>query len=99
MAEYELDKHRYRELKHFCLQYHKFKRIVSTWSEGTLEYENAIRLIEKTAADASIKYQEWILAAAVNDISYSRLKPPLNRIEFEYFLRRFYWLLSNRKGY
>lgn len=99
MAEYYLERNRFKELKHFCLQYPKWKKeIHDAPLEDAVDIETALLLIEKTALDTSRKYGEYILKAVTRDMSYSRLRPPCDNYTFDYYLHKFYWLLSNRKG-
>lgn len=96
---YELDRDRFKELKHFCRQYPKWRSISATWPlEEQLDIENAMLLIETTAADASSEYGRWIFIAATGDGTYSSVKPPCDAGTFDYYMRKFYWLLSHRKG-
>lgn len=100
MAEYYLDRERFKELKHHCLQYPKWKKIIADEPlENRIDMERAMLLIEKTALDTSPKYAEWILKGATYDLSYSVLKPPCDNYTFDYYMHKFYWLLSKRKGY
>lgn len=100
MAEYELDRNRFKELKHHCLQYPKWKKLVADEPfEDRIDMEMAMLLIEKTARDASPKYAEWILKHATYDISYSRLNVPCDNYTFSYYMHKFFWLLDKRKGY
>lgn len=99
MAEYELSRHRYKELKHFCLQYHLWeKELARSPLEEKLDIENAMQLIEKTARDTSAVYAPWILKHATDDLSYSAVRPPCDNKTFEYYIHKFYWLLSHRRG-
>ena len=99
MAEYNLERHRFKELKHFCLQYPKWKKtIFESPFEDAVDIETALHLIEKTAQDTSRKYADYILTAVTRDMSYTRLRPPCDNYTFDYYIHKFYWLLSNRKG-
>lgn len=99
MAEYYLEQHRFKELKHFCLQYPMWKKDLSAKPlEDQVDIEKALLLIEKTARDTSQQYYRWILTAVTKDMSYSRIHPPCDNYTFDYYLHKFYWLLSNRKG-
>lgn len=100
MAEYELDRERFKELKHFCYQYPKWQKLASQYPvEDQVDIERAMLLIEMTAADTSPEYAEWILKCATYDVSYSVLRPPVDAYTFGYYMHKFYWLLSHRKGY
>ena len=99
MAEYYLDRDRYKELKHFCLQYPKYKKLLSSYPlEDQVDIETALLLIEKTALDTSRVYGKWILEYVTKDMSYSRLSPPCDNYTFDYYIHKFFWLLSHRKG-
>lgn len=100
MAQYELEKNRFRELKYFCFQYPKWKRdLVERPLEDQVDIERAMWLIEKTARDTCNDLYEYVLKMACYDISYSVLRPPVDNYTFSYYMHKFYWLLSHRKGY
>ena len=95
---YEIDRDRFKELKHFCRQYPKWKRELELHPlEERLDIENALLLIERTASSCGL-YRDWILAFVTNDVSYGRLGLSCDRTTFEYYVRKFYWLLDKRKG-
>ncbi len=105
---YDLPKHRFKELKHFCLQYELFeKRVKDIYKKGIKDRafdptgerakelaDNmyAIELIETTARETDEGYANKILQAVTRDISIGSIG--VNRE----LLRRFYWLLSEKKG-
>ena len=99
MGQYDLPVHRYRELKHFCLQYGYFKKMYDALcmpdseTEKTailkVEYENAIKLIETTAYNTSISHGYDILNSVTTDTGYSEMKE---------LREKFFWLLSKEKG-
>lgn len=107
--EYELPPHRYRELKHFCLQYDSWKRLYFEKEGANVEpgdvtgrvasrkadYMNAIQLIETTAYDTSKEWGQYILSSVVSDEICECSCDP---VEFKRLIRKFYWLLSVRKG-
>ena len=105
---YELPVHRYRELKHFCLQYRDMKeelsrlsgfKIGDSKSDVTSEVATKIadliyatELIETTARDTSYGYGDLILKAVTEDLCLSEL-------DFDNTLiHKFFFLLSERKG-
>ena len=112
---YQLSAHRYRELKHFCLQYYEMRDRVRRLSErifadderdlvGDTATEltnliNGIRLIETTAMDTDKKYGVYILRSVTEDVSFSQLGVTLSKGEFDDLRAKFFWLLSERKGY
>lgn len=111
---YELSVHRYRELKHFCLQYHEMKEELERLYQNKTEHSKsditgriavsrsdliyATELIEMTAYDTSTEFGDKILEAVTLDLSLRELTLPCDKIEFERLLHKFYWLLSERKG-
>ena len=96
---YDLDRDRYKELKHFCRQYPKWRNERSASPlEDKLDIENAMLLIEMTAAATSSVYGPWILMCVTGDRTYSQIKPPCDNEIFDYYIRKFYWLLDKRKG-
>ena len=112
-TEYELSKHRFYELKHFCLQYPEWEfqynlldgyAKEATVSEGDTTSRDGIR-----RADLMNKMN--LVRNAVFDIceDYSSLifeyvvlgnKPNLSvdQKDFWYYYRKFFWELSRRKG-
>lgn len=112
---YTLSAHRYRELKHFCLQYYEMKDKIRQLKErvfaesesdlvGNTATEltnciNGIRLIETTATATSLKYAKYILRSVTEDVSFGVLNPPLEKGDFFDLREKYFWLLSERKGY
>lgn len=95
---YEIDRDRFKELKHFCRQYQKWKRELELHPlEERLDIENALLLIERTASSCG-SYGPFVMAYVTRDISYGRLGLSCDRTIFEYYVRKFYWLLDKRKG-
>lgn len=105
---YELPVHRYRELKHFCLQYRDMKEELAALSRDTkgnsksdvtstvaikiTDLTHATELIETTAQDTSYEYGDLILKAVTEDLCLSEL-------DFDNtLLHKFFFLLSERKG-
>ena len=100
MAEYNLDPERFKELKHHCRQYPKWRKLACDYPlEDQVDIERAMWLIEKTASDTNGDLSEYILKCATYDLSYSVLRPPVDNYTFSYYMHKFYWLLSHRKGY
>ena len=114
-SNYQLSAHRYRELKHFCLQYYEMRDKVRQLSErlfadnefdlvGDTATELAnliggIRLIETTAVDTDVQYAKYILKSVTNDVSFSSLGVVISKGDFDDLRTKFFWLLSERKGY
>lgn len=110
---YELPVHRYRELKHFCLQYHDMKEEVERLSHDGIDKKKedvtaktatklsdlkyAIKLIETTAFDLGKFPGEKILEIVTEDKSIGSVCPD-DKVTCEYYVRKFYWMLSVRKG-
>ena len=105
---YELSRHRFSELKHFCMQYNEWKRRYVSQDEKSLPppetaipktaYLNAIRLIETTASDTNAKLGPYILESVTRDVSIKQLKPPCDSKTFGFYRHKFFWLLSERQG-
>lgn len=114
-SNYQLSAHRYRELKHFCLQYYEMKdkarrltdhlfadKELDLVGDTATELTNligGIRLIEMTAVDTDAKYAEYILKSVTNDVSFSSLGVVISKGDFDDLRAKFFWLLSERKGY
>lgn len=105
---YELSRHRFAELKHFCMQYNEWRSQYVLRDEQSLPppessipktlYLKAIRLIETTAADTDKCLGEYILKSVTQDVSVTKLNPPCDSKTFDFYRRKFFWLLSERKG-
>lgn len=99
MVMYELPAHRYRELKHFCMQYPDFKKMYGVLcmphkeTEHTAilktEYGYAIRLIEMTAWKTCPERWQEIVNSVAFDMGYSELGE---------LRKKFFYLLSREKG-
>ena len=115
MKEYELSRDRYKELKHFCLQYHDMKDALEKLNEQIIfthkydptaylaikrnDYSQAIKLIETTAFETEKFLGGYILKSISEDISFSSLEIPCPKYIYDYLREKFFWLLSERKGY
>ena len=114
MNEYRLSPHRFKELKHFCLQYNEIKDNLRTLNEIDLikskdstsllaikrnEYSQAIKLIEMTAFESEKFLGGYILKSVSEDLSYTALNIPCSKYVFDYLREKYFWLLSERKGY
>lgn len=105
---YELPRHRFLELKHFCLQYEQFlSRVKDISARGIRDMafdptgerakelaDNmyAIELIETTARETDEGESYKILQAVTRDISIGSIGVSRE------LLYEFYWLLSEKKG-
>lgn len=127
-SKYWIPKHRYYELKHYCLQYPEWKKKlleldnvlkarisseirgsdISRSSENLAikryELSRAMELVEeciRTATDELV-LQPYIFKAVTEGIPYVRLQAeysiPCGPDMYYDAYRRFYWLLSERKG-
>lgn len=98
-SEYQLSKHRYYELKHFCLQYNDWKRLyleADGWSgDGDTtsrdgikrgDLKSYIKLIETCAKSTGYD----ILPYVIDD----KIDIP---VEFRYAYYKFFWELSKRR--
>lgn len=109
---YELPKYRFRELKAFCLQYHDMKDRIAELdgkevesspdptayvSVTRTELEHAVELIEMTAFNLGKFPGETILKIVTENKSIGEVCPH-DRTVCEYYLRKFYWMLSVAKG-
>lgn len=105
---YELSRHRFAELKHFCLQYSEWQELFKMSDEASLPppetaipktaYSRAMDLIETTAMDTCEDLSSYILDSVTHDWSTSRVNPPCDASTFDFYRRKFFWLLSDRKG-
>lgn len=88
---WHISKHRYYELKHFCLQYHEWR--------GD---KNAYRtLVHATCEAAEPSLARYIFKAVTEGYSYTYLKTVMNipcgrSMYFDRY-RKFFWLLSKKR--
>ena len=102
---YELSRNRYKEMKHFCLQYPEMKERLQNLTEKfkmrgidptgeqaaeITDLQHAVKLIETTAFDIGKFPGEEILKTVTEDLPRGEV--------CEFYIRKFYWLLSERKG-
>lgn len=111
---YELPRHRFLELKHFCLQYWDWRKqliladrekpgtpqddVVSNTATRRTDLNNAIQLIEKTAWNTDTNLGSYILRSVTENLTVSQVDPPVSKDEFFELRRKFFWLLSEEKG-
>jgi hypothetical protein len=126
---YWIGKHRYYELKHFCLQYPIWKKAYAALdglskrpqdlevfvksgqltsdptarcAESRLFFADRMELVEQAAVDASPDLYPYILRAVTEGLSYNSLKmqydiPCCREVYYDCY-RRFFWLLSRKRG-
>lgn len=128
-SKYWIPKHRYYELKHYCLQYKhwwelyvklQFKMEAYKGSEvhsstpgnptekqaiAMAECKKAMELVEKTARDTCKDepiLAPFLLKSVTEALPYYQLKPeyeiPCGRDMFYELYRRFFYILSQRRG-
>ncbi len=123
---YWISKHRYYELKHYCLQYPEWVKLLSELEikmgavklgsiHGTdpsdptakiaqmrVDLQRALHLIQQTATDASTELGIYILSAVTEGIPFTQLQTmydmPCGKDMYYDIYRKFFWLLSQRKG-
>lgn len=98
-TEYDLSKHRFYELKHFCLQYSKWKEIYEdadgwsgkgdTTSRDGIKRAEIRRYVDMIEECARLTDPDILRIVTVDGISL-----PTNKI-YEY--RKFFWELSRRR--
>ena len=125
--KYWIDRHRYYELKHFCLQYpvwrdkyvsiselssrplDKEKLHISDISDTTAKlalvrtkYRDLMELVESTARETDQELASYIVKAVTEGYTYETLKfkfkIPCCREVYYNLYRRFFWLLSEKRG-
>ncbi len=112
-TEYSIGKHRFYELRHFCLQYPEWKALYSTldgW--GT---ESGINEGDTTSRDgirrADLKRNMEMIEETCRDIggeytemllSYvttgGKLRLKASQKDFWLYYRKFFWVLSGKRG-
>ena len=98
-TEYTLSKHRYYELKHFCLQYSKWKEIYEDsdgWSGNgdTTSRDGIKRAQMRTYMDL---IEECARLTGIDILPYVTVEGISLPIKLRYFYRRFFWELSRRR--
>ena len=108
---YELSRNRYKELKHFCLQYPEMKeKLLSLEGQETADESDPTGRIATTKADLS--YALWLIETTANDIGKFPAEKILEIVTEDrcigevcpdvatcaFYLRKFFFLLSKRKG-
>ncbi len=124
--KYWISRHRYYELKHFCLQYPEWRRLYTDLefkmegklgdgiASGTIsdptaklgqmraDLKRAMELIERCSADADPILGKYVLKGVTRGITFVRLQTmeeiPCGKDLYYDCYRRFFWLLSQRKG-
>lgn len=98
-TEYKLSKHRYYELKHFCLQYQEWKKLyflADGWSgKGDTTSRDGIRRADMKAYMELIEHCAMITNRDI--LRYVTDKDLAMPAELMYDYRRFFWELSRRR--
>ena len=110
---YDLSRHRFKELKHFCLRYPEMKQEIDILERREIskgkddptgeiatrlaDLKHAVELIEMTAFNLGKFPGEKILKIVAEECTISEICP-YNSDICEYYLRKFYWMLSEKKG-
>ena len=112
-TEYALSKHRFYELKHFCLQFPEWEELYSLmdgWPEEIANNEG-----DTTSRDgirrADLAWKIDLIRDTIHDICSQYewelfacvalgIKPVLSvdQSDFWYYYRKFFWELSRRRG-
>ena len=112
-TEYNISKHRFYELKHFCRQYPEWEYLYSI-SDGWPEESNSNEG-DTTSRDgirrADLAYKMTLVREVCHDVckDYEHdifeyiilgIKPHLSpdQADFWYYYRKFFWELSRRRG-
>ncbi|MBS6180507.1 MAG: hypothetical protein KH921_06940 [Erysipelotrichaceae bacterium] len=126
--QYWIEKHRYYELKHFCLQYPIWKKAylaldglskrssdlvafsqtngfgspTERCAEARMVYADKMGMVEQTALATDAELASYILQAVTTGLSYdtlkARLEIPCCKDTYYNLYRRFFWLLSKKRG-
>lgn len=125
-SKYWISRHRYYELKHYCLQYPEWKKLYldldfkleskifekvkggdlvdPTAKIGQMRADlyMAMDLIQRTAAEASKEFGAYIFKAVTENVPFIQLQTmygiPCGKDMYYDAYRRFFWLLSEKKG-
>lgn len=109
--QYYITKHRYYELKHFCLQYPNSKKVYSYIDNLTQNpdditddierrhYIRCLKIVDKACMDTDPVIGPYILKAVTEGWSYdvlrARCNVPCCRDTYYELYRRFFWILNN----
>lgn len=88
--KYYINRHRYYELKHFCMQYDYFKKE---------KMQQNLNLLEKACEETDVILGKYVLMAVIGGYSYDILRvrcnvPCCRDIYYELY-RRFFWVLDS----
>lgn len=125
-SKYWISRHRYYELKHYCLQYYEWKRayldlefkmeeklgdrvLESKISDPTAkigqmraDLKRAMELVERCALEADPILGKYVLKGVTRGMPFAQLQAaeaiPCGKDLYYDCYRRFFWLLSQRKG-
>lgn len=91
-SQYHISRHRYYELKHFCLQYNE-------WHGDKARYKTLVR---DTCNSADECIGQYIFKAVTEGRSYTYLKTKMNMpcsrsMYFDRY-RKFFWLLNDARS-
>ena len=92
---YWIEKHRYYELKHFCLQYPIWRKAYASLNSFRTD------MIERVAEQTDQQLAPYILKAVTEGWSYDILKVrlgiPCCKDTYYELYRRFFWLLNRER--
>lgn len=95
---YWIEKHRYYELKHFCLQYSIWKDKLKEGRENADYYEKRLAMVDEAALKTDDYLGEYILKAVTEEISYdclsAKYRIPCCKDVYYDLYRKFFWLLD-----
>jgi len=113
-TEYELSKHRFYELKHFCLQFEEWFHIYydsdgyskesgknegdTTSKDGITRAEAHRRMMLVLDAAKDTGYEYWLELASYVTGSSKRVHSRLDKELFFYYYHKFFWILSKRRA-
>lgn len=105
--EFWIDKHRYYELKHFCLQYPVWKKawlaLKNVSKDDAAEfYEQRMSIVKEAAVEADESLADYILLGVTTGVSYEHLSlrhniPCCKEIYYSRY-RKFFWILSKKRN-
>ena len=97
-TEYTLSKHRFYELKHFCLQYPEWKKLyfdADGWGKGDTTSRDGIRRADIRKNMELIEYCAMITNRDILRYVTEGVSLPS---EMRYYYIWFFWELSRRRG-
>ena len=98
-STYWIEKHRYYELKHFCLQYDIWKEKLKEAEADVEYYKNRLAMVDNAAYQTDEVLGQYVLKAVTEEISYdclnAKYRIPCCKDVYYDLYRKFFWILDD----